>query len=311
MVLAFFLLYIILDYNSYISSFKTLIDKAVENSYSTEEFNKSFEMIAVFAILSSKKIGCDRILLVYFIRLNIEQTFDFMKNYTNLLPLRVHTELAVRGRATVCYMSTCLLRMLQIELRSSDCNLGSNIHDLKNQKFCIYSHKIVVEDIIPEFRSMCNKLNIIIPEEFEKDIYSIGFYHNKARNIIACAGVLLRDFDGEVPQDIESLVSLPGVGRKTANVIRGNVYGIESIVVDTHVKRVSRLLGLTKEEDPEKIEYDLMKLLPKEQWILYNFQAIAHGRKICIARRPRCSECVLKDICASLPSLNRRSGSQP
>ena len=162
-------LYIILDYNSYISSFKTLIDKAVENSYSTEEFNKSFEKIAVFAILSSKKIGCDRILLVYFIRLNIEQTFDFMKNYTNLLPLRVHTELAVRGRATVCYMSTCLLRMLQIELRSSDCNLGSNIHDLKNQKFCIYSHKIVVEDIIPEFRSMCNKLNIIIPEEFELD----------------------------------------------------------------------------------------------------------------------------------------------
>lgn len=137
--------------------------------------------------------------------------------------------------------------------------------------------------------------------EFEKDIFSIGFYRNKAKNIIACANVLLEDFDGQVPSDIESLTSLPGVGRKTANVIRGNVYGIDSIVVDTHVKRVSKLLGLTKSDDPEKIEMELMKLLPKEQWILYNFQAIAHGRKICVARRPDCSNCVLADVCLNQP----------
>lgn len=134
-------------------------------------------------------------------------------------------------------------------------------------------------------------------EEFERDIYSIGFYHNKARNIIACADVLLRDYGGELPQDIDELITLPGVGRKTANVVRGHIFGQPSIVVDTHVKRVSRLLGLTKEEDPVKIEYDLMKIVPKSQWILYNHQIIAHGRSICIARRPKCDACVMRDIC--------------
>lgn len=133
--------------------------------------------------------------------------------------------------------------------------------------------------------------------EFEKDIYSIGFYRNKAKNIISCANALLEDFSGEVPSDIDDLTSLPGVGRKTANVIRGNIYGIKSIVVDTHVKRVSTLLGLTKDEDPVKIEYELMKLLPEDQWILYNFQVIAHGRKVCIARRPQCENCILKEVC--------------
>lgn len=133
--------------------------------------------------------------------------------------------------------------------------------------------------------------------EFEKDIYSIGFYRNKAKNIISCANALIEDFDGQVPSDIDELTSLPGVGRKTANVIRGNIFGINSIVVDTHVKRVSTLLGLTKDEDPVKIEFELMKLLPEDQWILYNFQIIAHGRKVCIARRPQCENCILKEVC--------------
>ena len=133
--------------------------------------------------------------------------------------------------------------------------------------------------------------------EFEKDIYSIGFYRNKAKNIISCANALIEDFGGQVPSDIDELTSLPGVGRKTANVIRGNIFGINSIVVDTHVKRVSTLLGLTKDEDPVKIEFELMKLLPEDQWILYNFQVIAHGRKVCIARRPQCENCVLRETC--------------
>lgn len=134
-------------------------------------------------------------------------------------------------------------------------------------------------------------------EEFEKDIFSIGFYHNKAKNIIACANVLLEDFDGKLPREIDILTTLPGVGRKTANVVRGHIFNEDSIVVDTHVKRVSRLLGLTQEEDPVKIELDLMKVVPKSQWILYNHQIIAHGRTVCIARRPRCSECALRDVC--------------
>ncbi len=134
-------------------------------------------------------------------------------------------------------------------------------------------------------------------KELEKDIYSTGFYKNKAKNIIACTKTLMEKYNGEVPKTIEELTGLAGVGRKTANVIRGNIYHDSSIVVDTHVKRISRKLGLTKNEDPEKIEYDLMKTLPKEQWILYNIQVIAHGRNICIARNPKCDICPLYDLC--------------
>ena len=134
-------------------------------------------------------------------------------------------------------------------------------------------------------------------EEREQDIHSIGFYHNKARNIILCARKLVEEFGGEVPSSLEDLISLPGVGRKTANVIRGNIYHEPSVVVDTHVKRISKRLGLTKEDDPVKIEYDLMKALPKDHWILYNIQIITLGRSICTARAPKCSECFLSDVC--------------
>lgn len=136
-------------------------------------------------------------------------------------------------------------------------------------------------------------------KELEKDIYSTGFYKNKAKNIIGCAKKLISEYGGEVPSDIESLTKLDGVGRKTANVIRGNIYHEPSIVVDTHVKRISRLLGLTDSDDPVKIEYELMEKLPKEQWILYNIQIITLGRTICIARRPKCAECALNRVCPS------------
>jgi len=136
-------------------------------------------------------------------------------------------------------------------------------------------------------------------KELEQDIHSTGFYHNKAKNIIACAKVLLEKYNGEVPSDIESLTALPGVGRKTANVIRGNIYHIDSIVVDTHVKRISKKLGFTEEEDPEKVEFDLMKKLPRDHWILYNIHIITLGRTICKAPVPKCEECFLKDLCPS------------
>ena len=140
-------------------------------------------------------------------------------------------------------------------------------------------------------------------KELEKDIYSTGFYKNKAKNIIGCAKKLISEYGGEVPSDIESLTKLDGVGRKTANVIRGNIYHEPSIVVDTHVKRISRLLGLTDSDDPVKIEHELMEKLPKEQWILYNIQIITLGRTICIARRPKCDECALNCVC---PSANAK-----
>ncbi len=134
-------------------------------------------------------------------------------------------------------------------------------------------------------------------EELEQDIHATGFYHNKAKNIIACARRVLEVYGGEIPSSIEDLTSLAGVGRKTANVIRGNVYHEPSIVVDTHVKRISRKLGFTKEEDPEKIEYDLMEVLPKDHWILYNIHIITLGRTICTARSPKCEGCFLSDLC--------------
>ena len=136
-------------------------------------------------------------------------------------------------------------------------------------------------------------------EELEQDIRSIGFYHMKAKNIISCCRDLLTRFGGEVPRSLEDLTSLAGVGRKTANVIRGNVYDDPSIVVDTHVKRISKKLGLTEETDPEKVEYDLMKVLPKDHWIIYNIHIITLGRTICTARKPDCGNCFLRELCPS------------
>ena len=135
--------------------------------------------------------------------------------------------------------------------------------------------------------------------EVENLIHSVGFYKNKARNIILASRKIVQDFGGEVPENLEELITLPGVGRKTANVIRGNIYDEPSIVVDTHVKRISNKLGFTKETDPEKVEYALMKVLPKDHWIMYNIQIITLGRQICIARRPKCGECFLKEYCPS------------
>jgi endonuclease-3 len=147
-------------------------------------------------------------------------------------------------------------------------------------------------------------------EELEKDIHSTGFYKNKAKNIIACARELMEKYNGEVPSDIDALTALAGVGRKTANVIRGNIFHEPSIVVDTHVKRISKRLGFTREEDPVKIEFDLMKLLPRDQWIAYNIQIITLGRTICTARNPKCEECFLREECVYYAKEKMSSGSR-
>jgi len=157
---------------------------------------------------------------------------------------------------------------------------------------------IVTKDLFQKYRSLQDFANADL-EELKVDIHSIGFYHNKAKNIIACAQRLVEVYGGEVPKELEDLLSLAGVGRKTANVIRGNIYDEPSIVVDTHVKRISKRLGFTKEEDPVKIEFELMKVLPKDHWILYNIQIITLGRTICTARGPKCNECFLSDLCCA------------
>lgn len=133
--------------------------------------------------------------------------------------------------------------------------------------------------------------------ELSEAIRPTGFFRNKAKNIIACAKILTEQYGGEVPSDIEALTSLPGVGRKTANVIRGNIYNIPSIVVDTHVKRISGKLGFTESDDPVKIEFEMMEILPKDHWILYNIHLIRLGRTICFARNPKCEECFLAKEC--------------
>lgn len=155
---------------------------------------------------------------------------------------------------------------------------------------------IVTKDLFVKYPTLEAFANADIAE-MEQDIHSTGFYKNKARNIILCARRLIEEFGGEVPSTLEELTSLAGVGRKTANVIRGNIYNDPSIVVDTHVKRISKKLGFTKEDDPEKVEYDLMKVLPKDHWILYNIQIITHGRGLCTARSPKCEQCFLREYC--------------
>lgn len=163
---------------------------------------------------------------------------------------------------------------------------------------------IVTKDLFVKYKDVQAFANADL-KELEQDIHATGFYHNKAKNIIACANRVLTEFGGEVPRSLEDLTSLAGVGRKTANVIRGNIYHEPSIVVDTHVKRISKKLGFTTEDDPVKIEFDLMEVLPKDHWILYNIHIITLGRTICTARNPKCTECFLADVCQANREKNK------
>jgi endonuclease-3 len=133
--------------------------------------------------------------------------------------------------------------------------------------------------------------------ELETMIQSTGFFRNKARNIQACCQMLVEMHGGQVPRTMEELVPLPGVGRKTANVILGNAFGVPGIPVDTHVGRLSRRMGLTEHDDPVKVESDLMNLIPKDEWTMFGHRMIFHGRQVCQSRKPKCAECTLKKIC--------------
>jgi len=138
------------------------------------------------------------------------------------------------------------------------------------------------------------------PRALEQEIRPTGFFRNKTKSILGAAKLLVAKFRGEVPRTMEELLELPGVARKTANVVLGTAFGVASgVVVDTHVDRLSHRLDLTKEKDPKKIEQNLMKIIPKEKWILFSHQLIWHGRLVCQARRPRCPDCPLEDLCYS------------
>jgi endonuclease III len=137
------------------------------------------------------------------------------------------------------------------------------------------------------------------PAELERDIFATGFYRQKAKSLRGTMKMLLEEFDGEVPRRLDELVRLPGVARKTANVVAAELGEPQGVVVDTHVRRLSQRLGLTKQEDPVKIERELMKLVPRERWGVFPHLLIWHGRRVCDARNPRCEVCVLNDLCPS------------
>ncbi|HEX9929170.1 MAG TPA: endonuclease III [Pyrinomonadaceae bacterium] len=164
---------------------------------------------------------------------------------------------------------------------------------------------IVTEKLFRKYRS-AEDFASVAQEELEADIHSTGFFRNKAKNIRSACEMILQEYGGEIPPDMGKLLALPGVARKTANVVLGNAFGIASgVVVDTHVSRVSQRLALTEETMPEKIEKDLMQLIPEEDWVLFSHLLISHGRAICQARKPKCAECGLEPICpASLLKNN-------
>lgn len=156
---------------------------------------------------------------------------------------------------------------------------------------------IVTRELFAKYPT-AEDLAAIPTKRLEKIIESTGFFRNKGKNIKACCQALVEQYDGEVPRDLDQLVALPGIGRKTANVVLGTAFGLATgVVVDTHVMRISRRLGMTREKDPVKIERDLMEQLPKSQWIDFSHRMIHHGRRICIARRPKCDECGMKRFC--------------
>lgn len=158
----------------------------------------------------------------------------------------------------------------------------------------------VTADLFRKYRQPQDYLKVP-QEELEQDIRSTGFYRNKAKNIQATCEKITEDFNGEVPKDIDKLLTLKGVARKTANVVLGNAFGIASgVVVDTHVRRLSNRLCLTEQQNPVKIENELNELVPKKHWVMFPHWLIFHGRKVCKARTPLCNECVLEDICPKI-----------
>lgn len=157
---------------------------------------------------------------------------------------------------------------------------------------------IVTQSLFNKYYSPDDYLKVPV-EELELDIFSTGFYKAKAKNIRGACQKIINDFDGKVPDNMNDILTLPGVGRKTANVVLGHCFNTPGIVVDTHVIRISNKLGFIETTDAVKIEYKLMKIIPKELWVNFTHYFINHGRMTCIARRPKCSECAIADLCPS------------
>jgi endonuclease-3 len=206
----------------------------------------------------------------------------------------------------------------QAERKARVATILKDLDEMYPQATCALNHRNPWELLVATILSaQCTdkRVNEVTPGLFEKyptprdfaaarqevlanDIRSTGFFNNKAKSLIGAAKKIVDEFAGKVPRTLEELITVPGAARKTANVVLGTAYGITSgVVVDTHVQRVSRRLDLTKREEPVKIEQDLMKIIPKDRWILFSHQIIHHGRALCIARKPKCTECKINPVC--------------
>ncbi len=164
---------------------------------------------------------------------------------------------------------------------------------------------IVTETLFKKYRKPEDYLKVS-NEELEKDIFSTGFYKQKAKAIKACCQALVEKYNGKIPADIDEMTKIPGIGRKTASVVLGNAFGIPAIAVDTHVKRLSNIFHFVKEENPDKIEEQLKKIIPEDEWVITSHRIATHGRLICQAKKPKCEICFLNDICPSAFKTNKR-----
>lgn len=166
---------------------------------------------------------------------------------------------------------------------------------------------MVSKGLFAKFKT-ANDFISVSQEEIEKEIFSTGFYKQKAKSIQSCCKALVENFNGDVPKDFEALTNLAGVGRKTASVVLGNAFGIPAVAVDTHVKRLSNLLGFIKSDDAEKIEFKIKELLPEKDWTASGYLLMTHGRNVCVARKPKCAECKLAELCPSVSSTKTKEG---
>jgi endonuclease III len=207
-----------------------------------------------------------------------------------------------------------IIRLLKREYPEAKCSLNhSNAFELLiatilSAQCTDVRVNIVTQDLFRKYRKPEDYLKVS-PRELEKDIRTTGFFRNKTRSIQGTAKVLTEQYGGKVPETIEELLELPGVARKTANVVLGNAFGVFSgVVVDTHVTRLSHRLGLSAEKTAEKIEQDLIEIVPKKEWVIFSHLLIAHGREICKARNPLCAQCVVEKLC---PSSYLKTGVMP
>lgn len=198
-----------------------------------------------------------------------------------------------------------IIRIFEDEYRDADCTLDykSPLQLLIATQLAAQCTDARVNQVTPAlFERYKTVQDFAVADEAELSEYirSTGFFRNKTKNIIACCKKLISDFGGEVPQTMDELLTLPGVGRKTANLVLGDIFGIPGIVVDTHAGRLSRRMGFTKNTDPFKVEKDLLEIIPPEKQMQFCHQLVFHGRKYCDARKPKCTDCPVKDVCPQL-----------